>query len=287
MKNKLKGKEYQNDEELARRLSEIKLAGGKEIDWIETLLITIPKPQIEDVHDDLSRETCFYTQAISSILEAHKRFRQLDFPYIRPSDYFAEMVKSDDQMAKIRKNLLERQKRIEDSESRRRERELKKFGKQVQVQKVREKNKKKKENFDAIKKWRKKRQRGGADEKYPIDDEPQREKTSLNKSRYDKPPPNKKRRMKNERFGFGGKPTGNPKSKRNDAKSYAEDVSMFGSPKNKNFKDKRPGQTGGRNFNNRPGQKGGHNFKHNRQKGGRNSKNNRPGQRGGKGSRSR
>lgn len=52
-------------------------------------------------------------------------------PYQRPDDYYAEMVKTDDHMRKVRQNLLSRQKVLEQKEKARKMRELKKYGKKA------------------------------------------------------------------------------------------------------------------------------------------------------------
>ena len=62
-------------------------------------------------------------------------------PFTRPSDYFAEMVKSDAHMERIRQRLLDESATIKRSDEKRKEREGKKFGKQVQVEKQKEREK--------------------------------------------------------------------------------------------------------------------------------------------------
>ena len=51
----------------------------------------------------------------------------------RPADYFAEMLKTDDHMAKIRDVMLKDQEKIERAERNKKTREMKKFGKQVRA----------------------------------------------------------------------------------------------------------------------------------------------------------
>ena len=74
-----------------------------------------------------------------------------NFPFTRPSDYFAEMVKSDSHMERIRQRLLDESAGIKKSEEKRREREGKKFGKQVQIEKLKEREKSKKEMEERLK----------------------------------------------------------------------------------------------------------------------------------------
>ena len=72
-------------------------------------------------------------------------------PFTRPADYFAEMVKSDSHMERIRQRLLDENAAIKKSELKRKEREGKKFGKQVQVAKMQERAKEKRETLEKIK----------------------------------------------------------------------------------------------------------------------------------------
>lgn len=74
---------------------------------------------------------CSYHQAQSSVLIGLRKLEELGVPTRRPEDYFAEMVKADDHMRKVRQCLLSRQKILEQKEKSRKMRELKKYGKKV------------------------------------------------------------------------------------------------------------------------------------------------------------
>lgn len=74
-----------------------------------------------------------------------------NLPFTRPSDYFAEMVKSDAHMERIRQRLLDESAAIKQSEEKRKEREGKKFGKQVQMEKLQERERGKKEMEERLK----------------------------------------------------------------------------------------------------------------------------------------
>ena len=82
-------------------------------------------------------------------------------PFLRPPDYYAEMVKTDSHMLKVKGKLLSEKKRIEEAEERKKAREAKKIAKEVQAQKTKERAKRKKEEIDSVKKWRKQRQQSG------------------------------------------------------------------------------------------------------------------------------
>lgn len=92
-----------------------------------------------------------YKQALNGTNAARALAAKNNFSFTRPSDYFAEMVKSDAHMERIRQRLLDEKAGIKKSEDKRREREGKKFGKQVQVEKLKEREKGKKEMEERLK----------------------------------------------------------------------------------------------------------------------------------------
>lgn len=131
------------------------------VDWIHKLSVDIDRDQEVDVDDDLRRELAFYTQALEGTRQAFVEFQSMGIPFLRPSDYYAEMVKSDAHMEKVKGRLLAEKKKIEESEERRKARENKKIAKEVQAQKLKERAKQKKEEIESVKKWRKNRQHNG------------------------------------------------------------------------------------------------------------------------------
>ena len=73
----------------------------------------------------------------------------------RPNDYFAEMVKTDDHMARIRQRMANETVRIKRSEDAARQRALKKYGKQAQAEKLQERAKAKTAELEKLKMIRK------------------------------------------------------------------------------------------------------------------------------------
>ena len=107
--------------------------------------------EIADVSDDLNRELAFYAQSLSAVQEARKQLKAEGVPFTRPTDYFAEMVKADEHMAKIKAKLIDEAAGKKASAEARKQRDLKKFGKQVQVAKLQERDKERKQTLDNIK----------------------------------------------------------------------------------------------------------------------------------------
>mgnify|MGYP000971239769 FL=1 len=111
----------------------------------------------QEIHDDLKRETAFYQQAQASVAIARQTLDRQKVPYLRPDDYYAEMVKSDGHMQRIRDSLLFEQKKMAAFEQRKKNQEQKKFGKQLQHEKQVAKAAEKRATLDAIKQIRKQR----------------------------------------------------------------------------------------------------------------------------------
>jgi len=92
-----------------------------------------------------------YKQALDGAQEARTLALKFKFPFTRPADYFAEMVKSDSHMERIRQRLLNESAEIKRSEEKRKERQNKKYGKQIQVEKQKEREQAKKGMDERIK----------------------------------------------------------------------------------------------------------------------------------------
>jgi len=231
---------------LNKRYNDIRLdTPGVKIPWIELQTVTYDKDLgIDDktVHDDLKRELAFYEQGLAAALEGRKKYKELNKPFSRPNDYFAEMVKTDEQMSKIRQNMIEESESIKNAEAAKRQRDLRKYGKKVQTEKLLEKNRNKKMEMEKINRLKRKRSDNNDDDfdvSLDFDDD---------NKKNNKPQKSKKRLAKDKKFGYGGKKRG---SKQNTAESTA-DMSGFSHKKmkattfggvNKNKKAKRPGKS--------------------------------------------
>ncbi|PON78123.1 Eukaryotic rRNA processing [Parasponia andersonii] len=131
------------------------------VGWIHKLSIDIDQEQQVDVNDDLARELAFYNQALEGTKKAFEKLQSMGLPFLRPADYYAEMLKTDSHMEKVKGRLLAEKRKIEEAEERRKARESKKLAKEIQAQKQKERNKQKKEEIESVKKWRKQRQQSG------------------------------------------------------------------------------------------------------------------------------
>lgn len=113
--------------------------------------ITTESPvSIEDVEDDLNRELAFYRQSLDAVKRARTLLKAEGVPFSRPPDYFAEMVKSDEHMGRIKRKLVDEAANKKAAADARKQRDLKRFGKQVQIAKLQERDRAKRETLDRI-----------------------------------------------------------------------------------------------------------------------------------------
>jgi rRNA-processing protein EBP2 len=155
---------------------------GKKLPWLDTLAITSAQPvQVASVEDDFARELALcvhlvpaplypraadwdgegvvgrgsYEQALEAVERGRERVLAAGAKFDRPDDYFAEMVKTDDHMARIRQRLASESVRIARSEEAAKQRALKRYGKQAQADKLQERARAKAADLDKIRMIRK------------------------------------------------------------------------------------------------------------------------------------
>lgn len=71
-------------------------------------------------------------------------------PISRPDDFFAEMLKTDEHMAKVKSRLLRQQTKIKSFEEKKQRTENKKFHKALKDFKMKAKHQEKRDNLDTI-----------------------------------------------------------------------------------------------------------------------------------------
>ncbi|EIE20095.1 eukaryotic rRNA processing [Coccomyxa subellipsoidea C-169] len=197
--------------------------------WDESLVITgEDSTQVEDVDDDLARELAFYNQALAAARGAVGKLEAAGTKWLRPPDYYAEMVKSDEHMARVKAQLMHEQGEIEGAQDRRKQREAKKYSKQVQAERIKEKAQTKKASISSISRLRKQRARDGFAGELDMEKELARGpggKTPMSPGQRIRPvhagerKVSKKREAKDTKFGFGGRKR---LGKQNDASSAAD-----------------------------------------------------------------
>ncbi|CAH7679036.1 eukaryotic rRNA processing [Phakopsora pachyrhizi] len=170
-----------------------------DLDFFETQVIQSDlNIEVEDVDDDIKIEVELYKNALESAKQAYSRFQKSSKPFFRPNDFFAEMIKSDSHMEKIRLRLIDENSRIKASEESKKKRELKKLGKAIQIENKLQREKESKRLKESVKELRKKRKDGNKlDEKKDEEEfEIELEEALSNSKKRDRPDST---RPKNER----------------------------------------------------------------------------------------
>ncbi|ODV95652.1 hypothetical protein PACTADRAFT_3342 [Pachysolen tannophilus NRRL Y-2460] len=204
------------------------------------------EPQVKDIYDDTQREVAFYKQGLEAAITGRKELLKLKIAFSRPLDYFAEMIKSDEHMEKLKQKLVKEAIAKKATEDSKKQRHLKKFGKQVQNATLQERQKEKRETLEKIKSLKKKRQGNEiSNDDFDIAIEEATAAKEEYKDKHDKNgrgKPNNKRLAKNAKYGSGGMKRF---KRKNDAASSA-DISGFSSKKMKTSsggKKPRPGKS--------------------------------------------
>ena len=144
--------------------------GGADAQWKEGLVLASKqRTEVEDVENDLERELAFYNQALEASFAAIRRFEADGIKWRRPDDYLAEMVKSDGHMAKVKEQLVHEQTVIEEAEQRRKERENRKYSKQVAAERRKERSQQKKQAIDSVTSMRKQRAKSNFEGEFDLD----------------------------------------------------------------------------------------------------------------------
>ncbi|OCT44935.1 putative rRNA-processing protein ebp2 [Cladophialophora carrionii] len=168
---------------------------------------------IPDPNDDLTRELEFYRIARTAVLSARDLLESEGIPFSRPADYFAEMVKTDEHMGRVKQKMYDEAAGKKAAEEARKLRDARKFGKAVQVAKEQERAKEKKTTLDRIKELKRKRRgadtgkvaEGNVDDDLfqTVDVEKAGAKDRSGRERG--PGFNAKRQKRDQKYGFGGK----------------------------------------------------------------------------------
>jgi len=112
-----------------------KIMKSKDVDWLETMDLTSDQGINPDlnVDDDIRRELIFYNLSLKNAAKGINKLKERNQKLNRPEDFFAEMVKSDIQMQKIKKQIVTEQIRIKKFEERKQKMQNVKFAKAVRI----------------------------------------------------------------------------------------------------------------------------------------------------------
>lgn len=152
-------------------------------------MTVVPKSEIEknlNINDDIRRELNFYNLAVEGAVAGIINLKAEKQRINRPDDYMAEMLKSDEQMVKVKKEILSHESRIKQFQLREQKMLNKKFNKKTKTKQAKEGQEYKKVSRDAIEHW-KNSIKENPDEYYKLDDYVNKSvKHSKNLSRKDR-----------------------------------------------------------------------------------------------------
>lgn len=193
--NKRKSERINNIEGIETCLEEIKA----KLPWIETLRISQSVDDSVSPDDDLNRELAFYKATIEGVTKGRSILEEMKIPYLRPKDYFAEMVKTDIHMDHIKQALEFEQHKMDVVEQRKIDQMQRKFAK-----KARQTKQEKKKQTNYIKEY--KGNSKGLEEalnKEESDSKKGKGEFAVGKkgNNGSNPKPNKRRQMKNKKYG--------------------------------------------------------------------------------------
>jgi rRNA-processing protein EBP2 len=97
-------------------------------------------PENAAVHNDLKRELCFYNLTLQDTKNAIEMLMQSNVKIGRPDDFFAEMMKTDVHMRKIKSKVLKQEEKIKQFEEKKLRLDNKKFRKCLSPHFNRQKN---------------------------------------------------------------------------------------------------------------------------------------------------
>lgn len=88
--------------------------GDEKTNFKVSFTMTLPQsPKIEDIENDMLREKAFHDATLEGVKQAREMLIACEIPYIRPPSMFAEMIKTDEQMERIRQSLEDQRKKKE------------------------------------------------------------------------------------------------------------------------------------------------------------------------------
>ena len=124
-------------------------------EWIERLSVFAPKPldfAREQRDDDALREKAFIDHAIGSAREGLGKLKALGVPTKRPDDFYAEMLKSDNHMARVRETIEQKAKEIRERAKKRNDAMQRKYKKELKAQAATKSSKRKREMESTLQK---------------------------------------------------------------------------------------------------------------------------------------
>jgi len=151
-------------DELAEKLNSIKSDvqkfydnKNKKINWLEfpVEVSSTEIPEYLNPDDDIKRELIFYNIAKENAIKGMIELKKLGEKLNRPDDYFVEMLKSDEQMMKVKKQIINEQQYIKRFEAKKQKMQNIKFAKTMKDFQNKERSSFKRQTLEGVEKWKK------------------------------------------------------------------------------------------------------------------------------------
>ena len=129
---------------------------GKKVSWLENLTIISDEEIDQNLNpdDDIKRELFFYNFAKQNAINGLIKLKKLGEKINRPEDYFVEMLKSDEQMANVKKQIIKEQQFIKKFEQKKQKLQNIKFAKSMKDYQNKMKSSFKRKTAEGIEKWK-------------------------------------------------------------------------------------------------------------------------------------
>ena len=130
---------------------------NKKINWLEfpVEVSSTEIPEYLNPDDDIKRELIFYNIAKENAIKGMIELKKLGEKLNRPDDYFVEMLKSDEQMMKVKKQIINEQQYIKRFEAKKQKMQNIKFAKTMKDFQNKERSSFKRQTLEGVEKWKK------------------------------------------------------------------------------------------------------------------------------------
>ena len=151
-------------EELTEKLNSIKSDvqkfydnKGKKMTWLDfpVEISSTEIPENLNPDDDIKRELIFYNIAKENAIKGMIELKKLGEKINRPDDYFVEMLKSDEQMMRVKKLIINEQQYIKKFEAKKQKMQNIKFAKSMKDFQNKERSSFKRQTLEGVEKWKK------------------------------------------------------------------------------------------------------------------------------------
>ena len=130
---------------------------NKKITWLEfpVEISSTEIPEYLNPDDDIKRELIFYNIAKENAIKGMIELKNCGENLNRPDDYFVEMLKSDEQMMKVKKQIINEQQYIKRFEAKKQKMQNIKFAKTMKDFQNKERSSFKRQTLEGVEKWKK------------------------------------------------------------------------------------------------------------------------------------